>query len=80
MTDLDQQDLDQQIANLKTALTTCRTIGMAMGILIARRDLDPDQAFDLLRIESQRVNRKLRHLAAEVVELRDLPTWTVPAY
>jgi AmiR/NasT family two-component response regulator len=43
-------------------------IEQAKGVLMATRTLDADAAFDLLRRASQHENRKLRDLAAEVVE------------
>jgi GAF domain-containing protein len=42
-------------------------IGQAQGILMAREGIGSDQAFDILRRASQRMNRKLRDIAAEVV-------------
>ncbi len=43
------------------------TIEQAKGILMASQGCGPDEAFDLLRRASQRENRKLRDLAAEIV-------------
>ncbi len=63
--------------NLEHALRSNREIGVAMGVLMARYRLSRDQALDLLRITSQRSNRKLRDIATEVADtgiLRDLPT------
>ena len=48
-----------KIDNLERALETSRTIGMAMGILMASHKVVADQAFDLLRIASQTQSRKL---------------------
>lgn len=42
-------------------------IGMAKGIIIARQNVSEDEAFDVLRRASQRMNVKLRELAARVV-------------
>lgn len=42
-------------------------IAMAMGIIIARRGVSEAEAFDLLRTASQRMNVKLREVAARVV-------------
>jgi hypothetical protein len=53
---------------LTVALATNRQIGEAMGILMATYRVTENQAFDLLRIASQNTNRKLREVAAEVVE------------
>ena len=43
------------------------TIGMAKGILLARENCTPDEAFDMLKRASQRTNRKLADVAAEIV-------------
>jgi GAF domain-containing protein len=53
--------------NLRRAVDSNRTIGMAMGILMATRGIDEDAAFDLLRGLSSTSNRKLAEIAAEVV-------------
>lgn len=52
--------------NLEAALQSSRQIGIAMGILMARKLLTSEQAFELLREASQHLNRKLRDVAAEV--------------
>jgi len=41
-------------------------IGQAKGILMARQHIGADEAFDMLRRGSQRLNVKLRDLAAQV--------------
>ena len=63
--------------NLVVALQSSRQIGTAMGILMARRLITSDQAFDLLRRASQHLNVKLRDVAAEVEMTGALPE--VPA-
>jgi hypothetical protein len=55
-------------AHLQTAIETRDVIGQAKGILMARRGLDADQAFDLLRRTSQDINVKLARLARTVAE------------
>jgi hypothetical protein len=55
-------------AQLDQALISSRTIGAAIGILMASRQLSQEQAFVVLKEASQRSNRKLRDLAAELVE------------
>jgi hypothetical protein len=55
-------------ANLEEALATNREIGQAIGILMATDHLTAEQVFDLLRAASQRTHRKLRDIAADVVE------------
>ena len=42
-------------------------IGMAKGIVMARQKVSDDEAFDILRRASQRMNVKLRELAERVV-------------
>ncbi|WP_409180947.1 GAF and ANTAR domain-containing protein [Amycolatopsis sp. VS8301801F10] len=50
-------------AQLRRALDSRDVIGQAKGILMARRGLDAEAAFDLLRRTSQQLNVKLVHLA-----------------
>ena len=63
----------EQISGLEHALGSNRTIAMAIGILMATRGIDETEAFDLLRVTSQRSNRRLREIADEVVRTRELP-------
>ncbi len=58
---------EETVAHLQTALDTRTVIAQAQGILIARQGVDPDGAFDILRRASQRTNRKLREVAADIV-------------
>jgi hypothetical protein len=58
------------VAQLEHALTTSRTIGAAVGILMASRDVDQDEALRLLRQASSRSNTPLRTLAAVIVKDR----------
>jgi AmiR/NasT family two-component response regulator len=53
--------------HLQRALVTNRQIGMAMGILMERHRLTPEQAFDHLRRLSQQRNVKLRDLAEQII-------------
>jgi len=62
--------------NLREALISRYIIGQAKGILMHQRRVSADEAFDLLRIASQRSNRKLRDLADEVTETGALPDET----
>jgi DNA-binding response OmpR family regulator len=64
---------EDKAANLEKALASNRQIGAAMGILMARLQLTPDLAFDLLRKESQNGHRKLRDIAEEVMMTGELP-------
>jgi transcriptional regulator with GAF, ATPase, and Fis domain len=63
----------ERAEQLQDALDTSREIGMAMGVLMGRSGVTEDQAFALLRRASQHLNRKLRQVAAEVVETGRLP-------
>lgn len=54
-------------ATLEEALETRTVIGQAQGILMARESIGAADAFDILRRASQRTNRKLREIAAELV-------------
>jgi GAF domain-containing protein len=60
--------------NLEAALENRDRIGQAKGILIATRNVDGDDAFDLLRKTSQNMNIKLRDVADHVVRTGELPT------
>ena len=50
------------------ALKTREVIGQAQGILMERERITADQAFDVLRRASQRMNVKLRDVASHLVE------------
>jgi len=53
---------------LEEALTSRATIDQAKGILMEREGCDADEAFTILRRRSQRLNRKLRDVANEIVQ------------
>ena len=57
---------------MRKAIASNRDIGVAMGILSARHNIRPQEAFELLRVASQHTNRKLRDLAAEVIQTGEL--------
>ncbi|GAA2896131.1 GAF and ANTAR domain-containing protein [Pseudonocardia halophobica] len=63
----------RRAAELDEALRSSRDIGTALGILMARRLVTRDEAFDLLRTASRRLHRKLRDVALDVVETGTLP-------
>ena len=63
----------EQIAGLEQAVASNRSIGMAIGILMAIHRVSQQEAFDLLRVTSQRANRKLRDIADDVVLTGTLP-------
>ena len=74
-----QSELDHVRAeNLEIALESSRQIGTAMGILMARRLITSEQAFELLRRASQHLNIKLRDVAAEVEMTGILPELPEP--
>jgi len=54
--------------NLATAMESRATIEQAKGIIMATTQCGADEAFTLLRQQSQYENRKLRDVAAEIVE------------
>jgi len=56
------------LVQLEEALNSRSVIDQAIGVLIARHQLTGTQAFDLLRRQSQTTQRKLRDLAADLVE------------
>ena len=58
--------------HLREALESRDVIGQAKGILMARRGITADAAFEALRRASQHRNVKLRAIADEVVYLGDL--------
>ncbi len=50
-------------------------IGRAKGILMARENVSDEQAFDMLRRASQRLNVKLTTLAEQVNFSGQTPSW-----
>jgi GAF domain-containing protein len=54
--------------NLQEALRSRATIDQAIGIILAGGGRTPNEAFDLLVRASQRENRKLRDVAAQMVD------------
>ncbi|TDE16021.1 GAF and ANTAR domain-containing protein [Jiangella asiatica] len=58
---------------LRQAIGTRQLIGQAQGMLMERFDLDADRAFALLRRYSQHKNVKLRNVAQQVIDTRQLP-------
>ncbi|MDP9074014.1 MAG: GAF and ANTAR domain-containing protein [Actinomycetota bacterium] len=53
---------------LREALATRDLIGQAKGMIMVTEGCDANQAFDILRRASQHSNRKLRDVAAEIVQ------------
>ena len=62
-----------KIENLEIALKSCRTIGMATGVLVERYKVTPEVAFQTLTSVSQRTHRKIRDIAAELIFTGLLP-------
>ena len=60
--------LFDQARNMRLAMESRATIEQAKGVLMAQRRVDAEQAFEILREASQRYNRKLRDIAAGIVE------------
>lgn len=68
-----QQSERDRTDNLQAALISRELIGQAQGILMERERVTADQAFDLLRRSSQRLNVKLRDVAQELVDTGSVP-------
>jgi AmiR/NasT family two-component response regulator len=60
--------LAEEAVNLGHATESRSGIERAKGILMAQRHVNADQAFEILREASQRYNRKLRDIAAGIVD------------
>jgi hypothetical protein len=65
------QDLAE---NLNQALLSRDVIGQAKGILMERLKITPEDAFDLLRLASNRLNEKLHAVALTLAETGELDT------
>ncbi len=61
------------VGQLQQALQTNRTIGTAMGIVMAHYELDANGAFKVLVRTSQQANRKLHDIAVDVIRTGALP-------
>jgi AmiR/NasT family two-component response regulator len=59
--------------SLNRAVAARHSVGLAQGILMSRRELTADQAFALLKRESQNTHVKLRAIAQSVIQTGDLP-------
>jgi AmiR/NasT family two-component response regulator len=62
------QSASELATQLSNALEHRAVIEQAKGMLMALQHCDDDQAFDILRRASQRSNRKLRDVAAELID------------
>ena len=61
------------VGKLRRALQSNRTTGTAVGIVMARYDLDSERAFQVLVRASQQNNRKLSDIAEELIRTGVLP-------
>jgi hypothetical protein len=59
---------DSEFARLVARQETMAVIEQAKGIIMAERRCGPEEAFDLLRLASQRTNIKVHVLAEQIVE------------
>jgi len=57
-----------EAANLTTAMRSRAVIEQAKGVIMATSGRTADEAFDLLRMQSQQENRKLRDVAADIID------------
>jgi hypothetical protein len=62
--------LEVEAAQLRTALESRDVIGQAKGILMQRRGIDADEAFEVLRLASQSLNIKLVDIAQTLASRR----------
>lgn len=70
---------ERRAQNLERALVTREMIGQATGILMERERITADQAFDILRRASQRLNVRLRDVAQDLVDTGEQPDSEPPA-
>jgi hypothetical protein len=63
----------QHDAQMEQALAGRDLIGQAKGILMSREGVTADQALDMLREASQRLNMKLREVAERVNDTGEMP-------
>ena len=62
----------EHAVNMALALQSSRTIGAAVGIIMATRRVSEPVAFDMLKRASQNTNKKIRALAEEIVVTGDV--------
>jgi GAF domain-containing protein len=63
----------RRATTLRAAVSSRHVIGMAQGIAMERYDIDQQQSFELLRRLSSTTNVKLRDVARQIVESREIP-------
>jgi GAF domain-containing protein len=61
-------DARRTVDQLRQAVASRDIIGQAKGILMTREECTAEEAFDMLRRASQRLNQKLRDVAEQIVE------------
>jgi GAF domain-containing protein len=59
---------EREVGQLLRAIESRDIIGQAKGILMARSHVTEEEAFDMLRRASQRMNAKLRDVAADIAK------------
>jgi AmiR/NasT family two-component response regulator len=59
-------------AQLRQAIDSRDVIGQAKGILMSRRNISAEEAFDILRVSSQKLNVKLTEVAKVVAAQPDI--------
>lgn len=69
----ERQAAETKAGNLEVALATREMIGQAQGILMERKRITADQAFDILRRASQHLNVRLRDIAQRLVDTGEDP-------
>jgi AmiR/NasT family two-component response regulator len=60
--------LEREVDELKAALASRTTIGIALGIIIEREHVTEREAFQILKKMSQHSNVKLRDVAAQIAK------------
>jgi hypothetical protein len=75
---LDRAALLVQVDSLRSALDSNRTIGAAVGVLMARHGITYADGLDRLKTASQNANRRLHDVANAVLCTGQLPVATPP--
>ena len=65
---IDEELSREHVEQLQHALRTSRVIGAAIGLVMAGRGLDKDEALELLKSVSSRTNVKLSVLSTQIVQ------------
>jgi ANTAR domain/GAF domain len=73
----EREALEEMSRHLHQSLSSRDVIGQAKGILMERLRITPEEAFDALRRSSQRLNVKLREVAARLAETGEFPDTTI---